>query len=273
MSDALKPAAKRLAAHLKRTHAIELNHGQALNAIAAAVGVKDWASLMSGASWAGDVTPLKANQAPAPTEQVEKPKQFYDLSTINASISPRARGQQQVIFEMGPTASGKTIHTIRRAVEHLNSGSRVTIIDAGRSYQNLAEETGGTVVVLHHNGSHQVNRYGAAALLIYETEELLPPSNTASVITAMPPERWLPASEIPHLDLLIVDEVDIVQQVFPAIVRVVAEFHRHGGTVWLRANTRKHLADFEGLSGQRSVIQREYVREAATDEDNRFRLN
>lgn len=71
MSDAFKPAAKRLAAHFKRTHQVEINHGQALNAIAAAVGVRDWATLLAGAQVAPDILLPSAARAGRFAETME----------------------------------------------------------------------------------------------------------------------------------------------------------------------------------------------------------
>ncbi len=123
-NEALKPAARRLAAYLNRTHGLRLAHGQALCAISAAFDGTDWHA---------------RNRAPSLHSQASKPSQAVEVVLAHSRqtmipyvldrIAGHLRGNAPVtlLWVGGPGGLRGIVHEMHEAEGRALLGGSVTL--------------------------------------------------------------------------------------------------------------------------------------------------
>lgn len=80
----------------------------------------------------------------------------------------------------GPSGSGKSIEAGNYILNKIRENQAVTIIDRGRTYEQLVAQVGGTTITLHEDGHSDIKVHGSAKLCVYECE-LIHCSNVGNI--------------------------------------------------------------------------------------------
>jgi len=108
----------------------------------------------------------------------------------------------------GPSGSGKSIEAGNYVLNKIRENEAVTIIDRGRTYEQLVAQVGGTSITLHEDGHSDIKVHGSAKLCVYECE-LIHSANVANIWPDIfsPPTRTKPST-------IVIDEYWAVKNVW-----------------------------------------------------------
>lgn len=124
----------------------------------------------------------------------------------------------------------------------LDAGKAVVILDYSAAFLDLADAVGGTWVSLYGDGSHQVQRLGAAALVIYDFYGIDAWSGPLPAIPA--------CGDVTRQGLVLVNDTPKIQQVFPGVLQSVRRWVEAGAHFVVVGRHEADIAKFRALPGE-----------------------